>query len=319
MKPIRRLAVVLTLTGVLASPGWVQAQLAHEQGGNTAADLAAIQGDWFLVRAMNAGDECGISHDPNEEPNFRFTGRTVERSTGVQGRFVLDAGRSPRTIVMRASEIGSPPKVYEGYFIYRLDGADLTICYGGKDNIRPEDFRSDKDHRNLIDYFRRQRPNEEGPAPARPAVAKTYDGKAIQGGWIEVRHTRGGAEVLNTRPLDGKPDLILADGSFEWADGRTGRYLLGPDGSPRAIDLTPTGSEDAPGSPTTVLGVYRLVGNELTLAAGPPGSGRPQDFQSKPGSPTAVQVFRRLKPVPPKATAPSGPFRDTPNGIQPVR
>src|SRR5262249_28722416 len=98
---------------------------------------------------------------------------------------------------------------------------------------------------------------------------------------------------------DAEATLILKGDGFRVqqrdSTSRTGNFKLDASATPKTIDLK---IEEKPGEKsTTVLGIYQLEGDKLTVCFGEPGSGdRPKEFATKAGSPNLLLKFQRGKP-----------------------
>jgi uncharacterized protein (TIGR03067 family) len=58
---------------------------------------------------------------------------------------------------------------------------------------------------------------------------------------------------------------------------------------PAHIDVVPLGTDQ------TILAIFELEGDTLKLAFGSEGGGRPERFESKPGSKVTVAILKRVK------------------------
>jgi uncharacterized protein (TIGR03067 family) len=130
-------------------------------------------------------------------------------------------------------------------------------------------------------------------APGREPAAK--DPPTIVGAWVGEKAVAGGKEkpvpeggITFTFTADGQ--LTVNEGNRKKAD--TGSYKLDPKKDPAEIDIIPPAEKKDP----TVLGIYKLDGDTLTLCFGRGKAGsRPTTFESPEGSETIVITLKRAK------------------------
>jgi uncharacterized protein (TIGR03067 family) len=131
--------------------------------------------------------------------------------------------------------------------------------------------------------------------PAAPAQdeAKNKDLKALEGTWTVTSVER-----------DGKEDKALSGATRVHSGTRytltpkngtavPGMFKIDPGQSPRTIDMTPTAGRY---KGKTLLGIYKLEGDTLTICFAEPGKDRPTEFVSKPGTGWVLAVHQRGKP-----------------------
>jgi uncharacterized protein (TIGR03067 family) len=127
------------------------------------------------------------------------------------------------------------------------------------------------------------------PAPKTPAQ------EALVGVWEVVSQTFNGQQMV--MPSGAKTYRFTPDGLWVLRiDGieqpTTPAYKLDPTRQPPTIDFTGVRS---PTGPATKGAIYRLSGDDLTIAFGETGGNRPTAFESPVGSRVLVVVLRRAK------------------------
>ena len=117
---------------------------------------------------------------------------------------------------------------------------------------------------------------------------------AMQGDWACDRMERDGMKFPDEaaqayfRTVKGKAYTVYR---FKKAVGK-GTFTLDATKSPRQIDLT---LGDGPAKGKTVLGIYKIDGDTLTLCYGGPGGKRPAEFATKEKSGHTLAVWSREK------------------------
>jgi uncharacterized protein (TIGR03067 family) len=124
-----------------------------------------------------------------------------------------------------------------------------------------------------------------------PSDAAKKDLEKLQGDWKVEKAQRGGmdapANVLEKLTLVVKGDsMTVSEGGVR---DEKAAITLDPGKSPAAIDIKP-----ARAGRDTVLGIYKLDGDSLTLCWAKDGA-RPTDFASKEGSNHVLFVLKRIK------------------------
>jgi len=133
-------------------------------------------------------------------------------------------------------------------------------------------------------------------AVAAPAPKEAPKKEAtIVGEWVGEKAVSGGKEM--PVPPGGVSFGFNADGTLTIAEGgrgnaKTGSYKIDPKKNPPEIDLIPPADK----KDETILGIYKLDGDTLTLCfqKGGPG-GRPTKFESPEGERTVVITMKRVK------------------------
>lgn len=118
----------------------------------------------------------------------------------------------------------------------------------------------------------------------------------IVGQWVGEKAVAGGKEL--PVPDGGIVFTFAADGVLsvtEQGPGKpdTGSYKVDPKKNPPEIDLIPPSTKKEP----VMQGIYKLDGDTLTLCFrhGPPGTERPNEFESPAGSDVIVMTLKRKK------------------------
>ncbi len=125
------------------------------------------------------------------------------------------------------------------------------------------------------------------------------DLKALQGTWLTMKLvTDGKVEVdLKEPPIEGTISVLTYTG-HKWVlklgdqELASGTSKWDPSQTPKHIDLT---HESGPLKGQTVLGIYKLVGDEYTACIAAAGKERPSEFSSKEGSGQRLVISRREK------------------------
>jgi len=126
MRSPRRLSTILVLLGALV------ATAAPAQDG-------PIQGAWSVVSAeQNGKPATDVARHRLTFSGDTFTISRDER-TLYRGTYSVDTGKKPDWIDFHHSSADLAGKVWKG--IYRLEGAQLTICDNAPDMARPRPTR----------------------------------------------------------------------------------------------------------------------------------------------------------------------------------
>ncbi|MFO0844671.1 MAG: TIGR03067 domain-containing protein [Gemmataceae bacterium] len=118
------------------------------------------------------------------------------------------------------------------------------------------------------------------------------DLKAMQGDWVGEKMVRDGMPF----PDDSAQALFrtMKGNAYTVHRFRTkagaGTLKLDATKDPRQIDMTPDG-----GKAGTILGIYKIDGDTLTICYAPPKGKRPEAFESKEGTGVTLSVWVREK------------------------
>jgi uncharacterized protein (TIGR03067 family) len=106
---------------------------------------------------------------------------------------------------------------------------------------------------------------------------KKDEAAKIEGKWVATSYQRGGREV----PKDMiKTELTITKGAYEFPTGINRISMKGTiavDAAKGAIDFTPA---DGPSKGKTLLGIYKVEGDKLTICFGAAGKDRPKEFKT---------------------------------------
>jgi uncharacterized protein (TIGR03067 family) len=113
---------------------------------------------------------------------------------------------------------------------------------------------------------------------ARSADDKNDAADKIEGKWVAVSYKRGPREV----PKDMiKTELTITKGAYEFPTGINKISMKGTlavDAAKGTIDFTPG---DGPSKGKTLLGIYKVEGDKLTICFGAAGKDRPKEFKTE--------------------------------------
>ena len=119
----------------------------------------------------------------------------------------------------------------------------------------------------------------------------------LEGDWTTKSFLRGGAELPKEKQFPDRLMTIKGDTFSEKRAGKVavrGTLKIDPTKNPKWMDATFL--EGGPGLNETVLGIYRLEGDKLTVSCGKVGDPRPTAFESKTGTSLRLIEYKRQKP-----------------------
>jgi len=117
---------------------------------------------------------------------------------------------------------------------------------------------------------------------------------ALIGNWLLLQINRGGKDI----------DLDHLEGAVRKIDERTyritpmrgdtitGKYTINPEAKPRTIEML---VDNGRFKGKRLKGIYRVVGDKLTISFGAPDEDRPEAFDSKPGTEYTVAIHKKLE------------------------
>jgi uncharacterized protein (TIGR03067 family) len=120
------------------------------------------------------------------------------------------------------------------------------------------------------------------------------DSDAIQGTWLASAAEIGGK--LFPDEVRKSIKLTLKDGKYTVTLGNSrdqGTIKLDPSAKPKALDITGT---DGPNKGRTILAIYALNGDTLTICYDLSGKSRPTEFKTTEGSQLLLVTYQREKP-----------------------
>jgi len=117
----------------------------------------------------------------------------------------------------------------------------------------------------------------------------------VMGKWLLLQINRGGQDI----DLDHLEGAIRDIGERTYSitpmqEGTTitGRYTVNSESRPRTIDMMVDNGRFAG---KTLKGIYRMIGDKLTISFASPGAPRPDAFDSKPGTTHTVAIHKRVR------------------------
>jgi uncharacterized protein (TIGR03067 family) len=119
------------------------------------------------------------------------------------------------------------------------------------------------------------------------------DAGKLKGTWVLVRGEQDGkplpeATIQGIKLVMDRDKHTLIVGS----DKMVSTHHLDPTTNPKSIDAKAT---EGPYKDKTLLGIYRIEGDEFTVCFAAPGKERPKDFTTKSGTGTFVHLWKREK------------------------
>ena len=119
--------------------------------------------------------------------------------------------------------------------------------------------------------------------------------KNLQGKWQVLQHVHGGKKseakdlVSLTLEVTGTKSIVRDGVDIK---EESVLVLLKPATKPGSVDLKITAGPDLD---RIVKGIYKVVGDELTVCVAEPGKDRPREFDAAAGTGHTLMVFKRLK------------------------
>ncbi len=120
------------------------------------------------------------------------------------------------------------------------------------------------------------------------------EGAKHQGTWAVTSSVRDGKEA----PADVVASIrrVVEGDHVTWTRDGNGfaetKVSYDPTKSPRALNLIPDGG---PNRDKTILGIYKLEGDTLTICVADADEPRPTAFEAPAGSKRTLQTFKRIK------------------------
>jgi uncharacterized protein (TIGR03067 family) len=120
------------------------------------------------------------------------------------------------------------------------------------------------------------------------------DQENMQGAWTIVAIEDDGKELDKNQFKNRR--VIIQGNRYSIKEGDKvidqGSFKLDATRSPKTIDIMPT---LGPNAGKTLRGIYQLEEDDRAVCFGPPGSERPANFATKPGSHLTLVIYKREK------------------------
>jgi uncharacterized protein (TIGR03067 family) len=130
-----------------------------------------------------------------------------------------------------------------------------------------------------------------------PALKDPKPATDLFGLWEHEQSFSNGKDATQKRDAPLRYEF-RKDGTYVIYEGE--REIVGPRGfkfdakvSPATLDTMSTKAPD--GEPMSSLAIYKIESDQLTICKSRPGKARPTEFDTSPGSPNYMMIFRRVK------------------------
>ncbi len=268
--------------------------------------LRDLEGTWIFKSLMVGSDIIPATMTANSKivmNGDRFN--TLSPEGDYLGEFAINVESNPKEIDIHFIE--GPHAGQFCYGIFELNGDELTFCLGLVGASRPTEFNTNASPMHALEYLVRQSKDatvtianpdtNKIPEPTTP-VSETPetsgfdiispDLERLQGEWSAI------SVIKNGEPL---PEKFLAFGKRVCK----GNHVLVTFGSPMVDALAKTHGEQnidyliqgGPMKGKNQLGIYKIAEDVATFSMSEPGTPRPADFTSEPGSGHTLTVWKK--------------------------
>jgi uncharacterized protein (TIGR03067 family) len=249
-------------------------------------ELARFEGVWRFAL---------VEVDGVKQPEVPF--ETHKMVILKDGRFVIMQGNriTRGNIKMNPSK---SPKQYDvqvggaaamtAHGVYELDGDTCKLCFPLKGGERPTDLESKPGGGRLFHIFKRDKADLKETLIA-------IDRQDMAGRWQMQSEIVNGVEVPAEQARRKSVEFDTKGKAKILDDGKllgTGTINIDPTQQPMRIEIAEKGSD---GSETTILGIYKIESDSLTICRTSDGKSLPEDFSSKTGSGNTLRAFKRQK------------------------
>jgi uncharacterized protein (TIGR03067 family) len=251
-------------------------------------DTGPIQGGWKIVLGFNNGEELPADQVKTAELIIEDDQcRAKLGAAAMKSTIRVDASKAPKEIDFTFTEGDQKGKTVKG--IYKVAGADLTICRGLTEREpRPTEFAAPLDSGLLLVIWKRSTTFVSEKGKAIEDELKRF--KAI---WRFVEIEAEGQKI--PEKAFEKDTLVLKGNQFtSYVAGKVvhGLFKIDPIAKPKTIDIIFT---EGPGKGHSQKGIYELDEDTQKICIAMPDQPRPTEFASKAGSGHIMEILKREK------------------------
>ena len=249
-------------------------------------NLEPIQGGWKMVLGFKNGEELPADQVKTAELTIdddqcRFRLGAASMAATIK----VDSSKVPKEIDFTFAEGDQKGKTVKG--IYKLAGADLTICRGLTErDRRPTEFAAPTDSGLLLMIWKRSK-----TVVSKKAKAIEDELKRFKATWRFVDIEAEGQRI--PEKAFEKDTLVLKGNQFtSYVAGRVvhGLFKIDPLAKPKTIDIIFT---EGPGKGHSQKGIYELEGDTQKICIAMPDQPRPTEFASKPETGHVLEILKR--------------------------
>jgi uncharacterized protein (TIGR03067 family) len=208
----------------------------------------------------------------------------VQGTQVTRGVFKLDVTKTPKHWDQTITQ--GPGKGRTFSCIYELEGDTYKLCSSYRGGDRPGEFGSAPGSGLIFQVMKRER------LSVRDALTEAGR-KELAGTWQAVAYALDGNKASAD---DMKKVQLVIDADGNASARRDGEVFIAgttdidPTKSPMTLDISYT-EGDIKGK--TVLGIYKIDDDILTMCRAGPGHPRPSEFVSSPGSGLTLMTYKR--------------------------